>query len=392
MLIMGWNIERFGVNKFLDNHWDTTASRQAHITRMVELVHPDVLVIIEVQTAANEGFGGLISDTSGGPATRALLEHLRAIYPAEEWCAVPPVILSPPAAKYREGIAVLFKASVLAFQGPWTNTAAGIIPLTEGAPPIPYDGLWAGALRAAESGLGFNQDCLAGQYAFFNGNQRLEYGGATARSVWRTRFIQNTGRHLDLYSLHFPPQPLSAREALGELALTPEIGTAVGPEEDRVIIGDFNINVNNPGEIQAFQHLTGGPAYMPAFPVCPVEYQLQFGAGSVTNVVPVLDATTNGAGPYYGYASSNAAGQWLGLDNALVTRPAGAAAPANQLIVNSIEGPPAAFDMASTIPNMIATIPPGGGRKARLNTLVNFGHIGARRGASDHMPIVLELP
>lgn len=387
MRIMSWNIERFGVNKFLENDWDTLALRQLLITKTVQTAHPDVLVIIEVQTAAAEGFGSLISDTSGGPATMALLTHLQSVFPGDGWAAVPPVIISPPGTAYREGIAVLFKSQALTFQGPWTNTAAGIIPPTVGAPPIPYTGLWEIALPAEASGLGVNQNCLAGQFAFFVGNVRLEYGGFTARSLWRTRFLQKAnGRHLDIFSLHFPPAAYLAIQALGEVALTPEIAAPLGAAEDRVILGDFNINVNSPAQAAAFQQLRGEtvPAY-------PVTYQLQFPPGPATSLVRVFNAFTNGVPPYYGYASANAAGQWLGLDNALVARGGGAAAPENQAVLDAVAEATPYFDMVNTIP-AINTLHPGAPRYQRFNTLVNFGHIGGGRGASDHMPIVFDLP
>jgi hypothetical protein len=50
------------------------------------------------------------------------------------------------------------------------------------------------------------------------------------------------------------------------------------------------------------------------------------------------------------------------------------------------------MDMVSSIPAIIFGLPPGGARKKRLNTLVNYGHIGGGRGSSDHMPVVIDLP
>ncbi len=401
MRIMSWNIERFGFNKLAPNWWDKTAARRGHIRKIIGEAQPDVLVVQEVQTSPAEGFGGLISDPSGGIGVRVLRLILRNLFPAAEWCVVPPAILTPQGG-YSEGIAVFFKAQVLQFRGPMAWTAAGIRPNGPGVVPIPYGGLWGPVLPATPSGLGVNQNCLAGQFAFFkpppNGHLIWNFPNENSRTPWLTRFFNpGTGRHLTLISVHFPPDPHDAATALTNLAQVTEVGVALAPNEDRVILGDFNINVNQPMQVGAFEHLTNGA------PVCTIPYQEQFGPGSVTTVLPVFTAKSNPPPPYYEYVKDDEPG----LDNAFVAREAPAAAVNNQAVVNTIVGvplgapppppppppPPATFqvDMFEDIP-AINVRPKGAGRYARFNTLINYGHIGGRRGASDHLPIVFDLP
>jgi hypothetical protein len=48
--------------------------------------------------------------------------------------------------------------------------------------------------------------------------------------------------------------------------------------------------------------------------------------------------------------------------------------------------------MAQSIPEINAGIAVIPARKRSFNNIRNFGHIGGGRGASDHLPIIFELP
>ncbi|HET6260934.1 MAG TPA: hypothetical protein VFG99_01690 [Chloroflexia bacterium] len=396
--IMAWNIERFGVNKLQANAWDTTGSRTAFITSTIAQANPDVLVIIEVQTNAVAGFGGLISDTSGAPAVQALLWWLRGWQPGAGWSVVPPLIISP-GGGYSEGIAVFFKSTNLSFWGPWMWNGVTGAPLVLGMQQTYAGTTWDGYLPAAASTRPgpVNQDTLAGQYRFFDamGNV-INFPNATSRSVWMTQFqVLATGRGLSLFSVHFPPKVAQSRQAFGQLARVPEITSAL-VAEDRVVLGDFNINALNGWEAGVFQHLTGGPGVIGGVPVSPINYIQQFAAA--TSIKSVKQASTTGAAPYYSYAKLSSAGALMAIDNMFVARAGGAAGAAgNAQVANRVIGTAAApvaytMDMVSSIPAIIGGLPPGGARKRRLNTLVNYGHIGGGRGSSDHMPVVIDLP
>ena len=402
--IMYWNIERFGYNKLFANKWDKNATRKDHILDTMKKARPDVLVVLEVQTTWT-GFGDLIAGMSGPVGIRRIWNILQQQFAVDEWSLVPPAILTPNGG-YSEGIGVLFKANRLSFEGPmiWTG-AEGIQDPAGGGVPALYPGLWENTLPEAASHTppGTEQRMLAGRYEFLDAAAaRIRFGGPNARSIWQTRFFDNqANRYLDLYALHFPPQPYWAKQALGDLARVQTLVQPPAAAEDRVIIGDFNINVNSAsGDL--FGQFTNEEPQVPGAPLCPVQYQLAFdavpnlAAAQVTlstNVRRVLGADTTGAHPLYGYTARNAAGFPKALDNALIARGGGVANANNQMVPNRVIGSPGfPRDMAQSIPEINAGIAVIPARKRSFNNIRNFGHIGGGRGASDHLPIIFELP
>lgn len=395
--IMYWNIQSFGINKFQTSWWDRTASRGLFIFDTIAEQDPDVLAVVEVRTNAVAGFGGVISDTSGGPAVQALLWQLRGFQPAANWSVVPPLILSP-GGGYSEGIAVFFKAARLTFEGPMLWNGAGAV--APGGAGAAYAGAWQGALPNTNSTILVQpQDTLAGQLQFFApmGGAAVNFPNANSRKIWFTQFTDQTNhRILSLFSLHLPADRTQSRQGFAALAQVPEIANAVAANEDRVVIGDFNINLNDPLQRDVFQHLTGGPAVLPAYPVAAQAYATQFtnaGGALATMLKAPANASTNYGPPYYDYGGHDAwYGTLLGLDNAFVARGGGAAAANNQVVVNRVVGTGGSLAMVQTIPAIIAAVAPGGARARRFRTCVNYGSIGAAPGASDHMPLRLELP
>lgn len=392
--VMAWNIERFGVNKLMTNAWDLTAQRGQFIAQSVVNVNPDVFIIIEVQTNAHNAFGGVISDTSGAPGVMAILMHLQAVQAGAGWSVVPPLVISP-AGGYSEGIAVFYKSAVFNFWGPnmWNGLTSEPLQIGQS---VAYTGLWAGALPNRASGIPgpFQENTLAGKFAFWNGNVLINFPNANARAPWYTLFNEiATGRLLKLFAVHFPPKAYLASQAFQQFANVGEVTGIMTPTEDRIVLGDFNLNALNPAQTGSFATLTGGPV--------PVNYpqyvQMITGASPnpATMLKSVTQASTTGAAPYYNYSKQDSAGNQQSLDNAFVVRGGAAAAPL-AVVGNSVVGtlPMFPIDLAAgnTIPNIIANVHAGGARAKRFRTLVNFGHIGAKRGASDHMPIVVDLP
>jgi hypothetical protein len=400
LTIMQWNIQRFGINKLMNSWWDLTGRRGQYLYSTMTLpATPDIIVIIEVQTNAAAAFGGLISDTSGAPAVMAILYQLRQDFPADNWAVVPPVILTPNGG-YSEGIAVLYKSAILSFWGPmmW-NGVTGVAAVQNGVGAADYPGLWADALpnRISTNGRNITENQLAGQCAFFDPNGRVEFPAGNARSIWLTVFHDAaSNRLLSLFSLHFPPQADNARAAFGQLTSVAELNQALVPAEDRVVLGDFNINALSAFQANVFQHLTGGPAVLPLIPVSPIVFQQLFAEGG--SLKTIWDASTNNGANYYGYGGTTLAGALLGLDNIFVARQGGAPAP-DGMVANRVVGTPAppapavyTVDMVEDIPAIINNLPPGAPRSQRFRTLVNYGHIGGAPGASDHMPQLVHLP
>jgi hypothetical protein len=189
--------------------------------------------------------------------------------------------------------------------------------------------------------------------------------------------------------------------AFANLLAIPEISGALGPNEDRIVLGDFNINSLNLAQSGVFGVLTGA-----ALPL--TVYAQQF--NQPTAIKSVNSSSTTPGPPlwpnFYNYGTKDTAGNLLGLDNMFIARGGGGgvAAPANATVVNPVIGgmiggaPPTNYQSAML--SNIATIngpppggsPPGGPRAKRFRNPLNYGHIGGGRGASDHLPIVVDLP
>jgi hypothetical protein len=396
-----WNIERFGDTKLNTNWWDTTGSRNWFIMNTISAINPDLIAVIEVQTGAGPGFGGLING-AGDVGSRTLLTQLRFSNMAAGWQLVPPLIISP-AGGYSEGIAVYFKNTVFNFWGPNMINGAGSmgVPIAAGAGNY-AGGHFANALPAGAStnpaATGawgtYNQNQLAGRHAFNNVAGPVWFPNALMRSIWMTqfRYVAAAGaRVLSLFVVHFPPKVLPARQAFAQLANVNEISGPLGVgglPEDRVVCGDFNINALVPAQANAFQHLTGGPAVIGAAPVSAIVYAQQIPGASATSIKSVMSSSTTGAPVYYNYVKRSSAGQNLCIDNIFTVRQGGVAAPLNNLVNNRVIAPP----MAISIPNIILGLPAGGARARRFRNIANYGMIGGSRGASDHMSVSIDVP
>lgn len=398
--IMYWNIERFGVNKFLENDWDNGGLggyRFSFIVQTIVEQNPDIVVVVEVQTAANQGFGSIITDTSGGPAVQALLWELRGKTKNPNWAVVPPLIISN--AVYNEGIAVFFDSNKLAFQGPMVwNGAAAVTPVID-IPGVPYDanaGFWTRALPPTDSGFqGRPQNTLAGKCAFYpaNGGALIRFPGGNARSIWLTKFATINGRTLSLFSVHMPnggPQ----RAGFAALAKVPEIVSPLQANEDRVVLGDFNVDMNQPAARDVFQHLTGGPAVVANYPVSALAYTQVFVSAGVNGLGTMLkdprQSDTTGAANYYGYGRG-ANGIMAGLDNAFVARQGAVGVANNQAVVNRVVGIGGSVGMSLSIPQIFEQAPIAD-RTAWFQALPLYGKIGKTKGASDHLPLRFDLP
>lgn len=400
--LMAWNIQAFGLNKLGVTAWDVNGSRAAHIVSTIQQVNPDILVVIEVRTGQNNGVGSLITDTSGGPGVRTLLNVLNPPLAPPIWAVVPPLVLNPNIGPwsdvaYSEGIAVYFRMNTLDFTGPYKWTANGAEPLAGPTPAMAYGGPWAGALPGTPGpGTMLNQNQLAGQPIFWHGNpaQQIFFPTLFSRNPWLTTFREkntpDAGRVIKIFAVHFPPQPNRARQATARLADVTEVTAPLGISEVRAIVGDFNVNTLDDDQVDIFDQLTLNIAVDPNSATTNL-YDLEFVDPTV--VKPVGSAATTGAAPYYAYIRRTGldTGIRLGLDTMLTAHSGGGTGVTN--VVNRIVGVPGYYtvDMLHTIPWIIANLPPGGARKAHFNTLANFGHIGGTWGASDHLALAADI-
>lgn len=406
--LMSWNIQRFGINKMRTTNFDNFGMRGDYIIDTIAEVNPDILVVIEVCTGNQVGVGNLVTDTSGGPGVRDLLPQLPGgSLPAGPWAVVPPQILNANIGynsdtAYSEAMAVYFRTDRLDFTGPykWTaNGAQSIVRFGLGG-AIAYVAPWAGMLPAANpwnNNPNLPQDRLAGQALFWqdpaNETTQLFFPDLFSRNPFRTTFVENTGpmvnrRTIDVYSVHFPATAPGARRATAAMADVPSVTAALGANEVRVIVGDFNVNSLAPAQANVFTQLTAGATIFPAYGNTAL-YTKRFTWRTMLRYVKTADVT--GGPPFYGYTVlSGLVPQ--GLDNLLTAYGATAGAPANPDVVNRVyNSPPWTVALGFSIPNTLATGWGAAAMRTLFRSLPNFGQIGGKIGASDHMALVIDL-
>jgi hypothetical protein len=429
---MMWNIENFTINKYNNNKWDNAHRRWGHILDTIQRVNPDIFVLIEVESGGAQE-GTICGGTSAQGVLR-LLQDLQA-HPNNNFNTfrvVPPIVSG--SGGMREGIAVFFKSTNLRFTGPfvWDGNAASPPVLRAG--PVAaqaYAGVWANALPAAN-----NQNQMAGQFRFSRTPRApaprrtvlAQFPGATNRSLYLTTFIDTTGggnRLISLFAIHAPPQTNLATLVAGRLADLRDINIAPANNEVKLLVGDFNLNVIDANQRAAFaalvnlgytRHNTNTPTSLKS-----VGAKTRFLVGKIYKNAARIVAKANEpplALPYYGYIATAQydAGTQLALDNILTRYGAGAAAggpAANFHVVNRAYQMPAngyppdlgqmpdpaapANNVNATIPlmrtryNIGGVNPQVGSANSYFRNYTRFGKIGASRGASDHMALVIDV-
>jgi hypothetical protein len=426
--LMVWNIERFGINKLGINQFDTNASRAAYINATIAEADPDILVVIEVQTAAVYGVGTLISDTSGGPGVIQLWNALPGgtiVNNAGPWAVVPPLATNVPVSPqgnnaYSEGVGIFFRTDKLDFAGPykWTGVGShqGSQPVADTAAAQTYPAPWDVCLPAGNplGGPALPQNRLSGQALFHDQNGKVirfgfkptqakrkrttskETEDIFKRNPWHTTFVENAGtlagRSINIWSVHFPPGRLAAAAATIALTESPDIVAPLANNETRVICGDFNVDIFDRSD--PFSQLTLANAFSDRGTPTDLFDTHCFES---TMMASVNNASiTRGQSPDYRYMVNK------GLDNILTAYGANAGAPANFLVANRVIGtppqdvippPPARFtvDLQSDIAAILATPLTNPGKNLIFQRLDNYGKIGGKLGASDHAPLVIDL-
>lgn len=272
--IMSWNIQDLSIKKLWATDEDPNILRARYIVDTIERVAPDILVVVEVETAMPHpwaGRGFVVGETSGGPAVRMLLSELRIRDGGADWRLVPPLLSGSQGKK--EGIAVFFKNSVVEFRGPQqvdtTNLGGkdyqrngGVA----GGANSPYLAPWDWVLPETVPGgpaIGNparRQNQLCGKPYFDDPDHAhgvLEFPTAGSRSPFLTVFreIGGVNRIITILGCHLPPHTQPASQAVDKMLKIPEMFGPIGPEEVRVICGDFNINFFDAAKIERWNKL-----------------------------------------------------------------------------------------------------------------------------------------
>lgn len=404
--ILYWNIQKFAINKM------TTYTRKRQfggkpryansvkgdyilgtvnqITQAGASLQPDFFVVVEVTTGRQPG-GSLITG-AGSTGVLHLLNRLQTEVDAN-WCLVPPLVLG--GAGQREGVAVFFRNDNWQFIGPlyWNGANAQTAP--GGA--VAYAGVWANVLPA-------DSNTRAGQSAYTNAaGANINFAFPNSRPPFFTKFQRRNvaAPIVSLFSFHADSTPPGSVIGTNNLAQIPYVAAGPAANETFVVVGDFNCDLNN--NVNIGGGMTQATAYNA---LIGQGFTRHLGAAQGTTMVkdvgfnPAANpniATSNGAFPYYGYSRN------LPVDN-ILTRPTPVGA--NAAIINRVVGTPInvayvnpivrpagnrySIAMTSSIPQ-INNILAAAGRVRRFNSNENFGTIGGRRGASDHLGVLIDF-
>lgn len=245
--ILYWNIENFGVNKVQDpNQIQASADRFQYIMRHIADTDPDIFVIIEVETPYNDDRGTLC--TGAGENGLAVIYNL-LIAANAYWSLVPALKTG-----VKESVGVFYRSDRVQFTGPklWaggngpTNDAVTALTASDyvaaGWPTLPVVAVAGGAGVNA----GVHQNRCAAAVEFRQAPPPLGglgpyFDWGDTRSPYQTTFWDGA-RDINIITVHAPANFVAATQFLADMATLPEINGALGANEVRLVLGDFNLN------------------------------------------------------------------------------------------------------------------------------------------------------
>ena len=433
--------------------------RKTTFVNVVAAVNPDIIAIVEVLPGS-----GIVAE--GSPVNDNTAFHLLLKLRADignPYRLVPPLVSG--GGRRAEGVAVFYREDRVWFVGPFGWGGAGadtIANITGGGGALArYPGVWGNARTNCLPNRDLNnltgvatwlpahtrENTLAAQWCYQNLAGPVFFPALGYRRPNLSAFVDANGRLIKLMSCHVPPQtrrPAGAnvnaqrlagtanpRAAVGAIAGLQEIAGAMGANEVRCIVGDFNISAwdatSDPTSFQLlrnagyFQHLNP-QAFAPPAPAPPAipntwpsrgYYATHIrGAGRADPWVSFGGGPTMRGYPGYGYQStSQQPGNWYDAIDHIFTRYTGVNAAANFTIVNPITGSPYNADPAPP-PNVaqgtrvcasqmaggagIFGFPPGisqhaGGGANALITFLQWQNYAKLRSLTDHLPLAIDL-
>lgn len=447
--ILYWNVQDFSINKINDPRFgihphtvltraQASADRRWLIHQVIAAANPDIITIVELESGWT-AVGNLATGNAPNVAL-TLLADLQGINP--NWCLVPPLRTGP-----SEGVLVYFRQDRLAFCGPYQwSGGAGPSQAAPMAPAAYGDGyaaaLPAGPVPAGAPNAGMAQNMLAARVSDYTNSLASPVpGGALTfdgRQPYCTQFAEITPggayvRTITLFSIHAGASYIYAVGYLDDLVTCAEVVDAIGANEVRVVVGDFNLNLMSntpPRPIRAeYAAMTAAPGNYtlgitpagpsPAPPAGnPPPAGEMYDAYYATHIKGWYNASywsTGGQTQYYpGYGTIGAdlLTNLYAIDNIFYRYGGGLAPPPahDVTILNPITGTPyhnldalypappvqplppmGPTAMASTMANMLFNPAPLTAAPYHVATVgqfrnwINYGHI---RSTSDHLPIV----
>lgn len=428
--ILVWNIRDFSVLKVLDPGDPHAADRQALITDVFTNVVPPpaIVVVVEVEVAsAYQGPGPLAPPNAIRGCNELLTNALRGPTGNANWMLVPPLV-----AGSREAVAIFYDSTQLFFTGPWLwSGGLGGMPLRPGPGTIPgnypvsFNGFFPAPVRQIP-GAGqpnpsqYNPGAMENQCAAsVEFTQAAPPPGRTINYPRRFPYmctfqeIAGAQRNITVFAVHTAANRIGAPADMLLMTQTAEIVDAIGPNEVRVLCGDFNVNVLDaalaldPSYAQLMP--PAGPYTLGLAPVPPPPPTASFMGYFATHIHSPAFASifsTQGSNVYYpGYAYMSRF--FYAIDNMLVWygAAAGPPPPTNFTILNSVVGapldaPPPAWNWpanTNTLNSPAVVIPPPApaigppfviGDWRRFSGWNQYGKV---HGTSDHFAVVMDV-
>lgn len=388
-----WNINRFSNNTLNDSSGKDFVEKFASIAQSVWnggyirniAKTADIFVILEVQSS-RDVLGSLVGGL-GQQGVLFLLDWMKLNYNAN-WFVVPPLKLvganeAGATDLYTEGIAVFFRNDKVNFTGPyvWPNNGNVAVKPGQSVTPGAYPSPWTNALPTG--------NFFAGQYEYFknpaNQTGAFTYLSGNYRRPFFTTFTEvGTNRVIKLLSVHpSPGSKNNVKTVVNNLASIVEIQPSGSPQVV-VVAGDFNINV-----IETFNFFTGktkgGGASQGYYSLKQIFTQKftssSRGTNGVTAIKQIKDATP---------ASYLTA---LGIDNMFIRYDGGLVPPTNNpRIIDPVTGTDEyPSQMLLSIADINKYYSTTETQTEAFRGVMNYGHIAHFAGASDHLPLVMDI-
>ena len=435
--VLYWNIENFGINKIYNPNTrkrktgsslkeaDAANERLAEINTVLTAANPQVIVVVEVESAPFNGFGLL--GTGAGTLGALGLQIVAQNALGGNWALVPPLQTGP-----TEAVAVLYETTNRFFAGPYV-WPGGVGPaIAPGGGTGAYPGPMAAWLPAAAVPAGALQNvgtaqnlCAARASGFTHRAAHPTNPGAPWAFRWFERApyqvslfeSAGAGRNLTIFGIHAPSGG-GGGQYLQDLSDIAEIVDNVGANEVRLVIGDFNVQLltGTLAEDPAYGHLqargyTLALAPLAPAPVAPAGYATYY-ATHIRGQFKAKCWPRGGAAtdyPGYRYVGADHGPPAAAIDNAFFHYGAGIVAPgpANFTIMNRVVGSPmnsiappsggappgaAALGRGTTVPPpaIAPAVGPAynGGLKTSFQSWAEYGRI---RSTSDHFALVIDV-
>lgn len=376
--ILYWNIRDFARNKIDDpaakkrkkgstlNRTQASQDRLLHILWLINRVNPDIIVVVEVETAFDAK--GRLVRGNGMLGATTLYSELRNNTNNVNWRLIPPIQTGP-----NEGVAVFYLSRRPGtvkryFTGPYVwpggaNATAQAGGGTGAYPPalasllplrvIPNDALYNG---------GTSERLVAARVTGYTEAAHMMNAGAAVnynaqRSPYMTTFSEydnndNLIRHLTLFAVHSPASGAATAYLTG-LGNVAQIVDNLDNDEVRVLVGDFNVNLmtaahaqtgayNNNLQAQGNYALALTPLGAPPAPLQGYEGYYATHVRSTATAAIWSTNTDQRWYPGYGYIGSEIVTNLYAIDNIYTVYGANLAAPGNNnlTIMNPISGVP----------------------------------------------------